>query len=280
MNLMQLIKSVLDDAYTAINAPDEKAKDALIIKELECLSEEYKYLAVKGRAPIDYSDGAKRFAYIYKYTVAHADYIMQLIAGEKELCNLLAKDSIEVACLGGGPGSDLLGLLKYLIRNGVSGISLTCFIFDKERAWGDSWSGVASTLNPPFKIYPVFNQLDATDSTTWLSYQKYLKADLFTMSYFLSEVWKIKEQAEPFFQHCLSQMKTGSMVLFVDNNDSRFYDWFDQMAQSHNLVSISSGNGSLCFSNDEEKNDLGGYLAKFGWPLRKSDAAWRIMKKV
>jgi hypothetical protein len=100
------------------------------------------------------------------------------------------------------------------------------------------------------------------------------------MSYFLSEVWKIKEQAEPFFQHCLSQMKTGSMVLFVDNNDSRFYDWFDQMAQSHNLVSISSGNGSLCFSNDEEKNDLGGYLAKFGWPLRKSDAAWRIMKKV
>ena len=280
MNLMQLIKSVLDDAYTAINAPNEKAKDALILKELENLSEEYKNLVVKGRAPIDYSNGAKRFAYIYKYTVAHADYIMQLISGEKELCNLLAKDSIEVACLGGGPGSDLLGLLKYLIRKGVSGISLTCYIFDKERAWGDSWSDVASSLKPPFHIFPVFQQLDVTDPATWSSYQKYLRADLFTMSYFLSEVWKIKEQAEPFFQHCLSHMKPGSMVLFVDNNDSRFYDWFDQMAQGQNLVPISSGNGSLCFSNDEEKNDLGDYLAKFGWPLRKSDAAWRIMKKV
>lgn len=279
MNLMQLIKLVLDDAYAAINAPDESTKDALIKKELKNLSTEYGKLINKDGAPIDYSDPLKRFAYIYKYTVAHADYIMQLVKGEKKLRELLAKESVEVACLGGGPGSDLLGILKYLIHNRAKQISLTCYIFDKERAWGDSWSDVARLLKPPFQVYPVFQQLDVTDAETWASYQKFLRADLFTLSYFLSEVWRIKEKAEPFFDHCLSQMKSGSMILFVDNNDSRFRNWFDAMAAKHNLVSISSAEGELCFQNDEEKKDLGVHFDKFGWPKRKSDAAWRIMKK-
>lgn len=279
MNLMQLIKLVLDDAYEAINVPDDATKDDQINRELTNLSSEYGKLASKTSAPIDYSDGVKRFAYIYKYTVAHADYIMQLIQGSKALRDLLAKNSIEVACLGGGPGSDLLGILKYLIRTGAKDLSLKCYIFDKERAWGDSWSDVASQLKPPFQVFPVFQQMDVTESKTWASYQKFLRADLFTLSYFLSEVWKIKGAAEPFFEHCMSQMKSGSMMLFVDNNDSRFRDWFDAMAKKHGLVVDKSDEGELCFSNNEEKKDLGKYFDKFGWPKRKSDAAWRIMKK-
>jgi hypothetical protein len=279
MNLMQLIKLVLDDAYTAIDAQDDATRDGLIKNELTNLSAEYGNLLSKTCAPIDYSNGVKRFAYIYKYTVAHADYIMQLIKGTDVLRDLLDKKSIEVACLGGGPGSDLLGILKYLIQTGATDLSLKCYIFDKERAWGDSWSDVASVLKPPFQLYPVFQQMDVTDATTWASYQKFLRADLFTLSYFLSEVWKIKDTAEPFFDHCLSQMKPGSMILFVDNNDSRFRDWFDAMANKHGLNAVVSAEGDLCFSNDEEKNDLGVYFGKFGWPKRRSDAAWRVMQK-
>jgi len=47
---------------------------------------------------------------------------------------------------------------------------------------------------------------ESADATTRKSYQKFLRADLFTLSYFLSEVWKIKKQAEPFFDHCMSRM--------------------------------------------------------------------------
>ena len=279
MNLMQLIKLVLDDAYAAINAPDDATKDKLINNELANLSAEYGKLTSETSAPIDYSDPVKRFAYIFKYTVAHADYIMQLVWNSDRLRDLLAKKSIEVACLGGGPGSDLLGILKYLINSGAKDLSLKCYIFDKERAWGDSWSDVASSLNPPFQLFPVFQQMDVTDRNTWGSYQKFLRADLFTLSYFLSEVWKIKVNAEPFFDHCFSGMKSGSMILFVDNNDGRFCGWFDAMAAKHGLQSIKSGNGELTFSNEEEKRDLGIYFDKFGWPKRKSNAAWRVMKK-
>jgi SAM-dependent methyltransferase len=279
MNLMQLIKLVLDDAYKAITAKDDDAKDNLIKKELSTLSSEYANLTNTKTKPIDYSDPLKRFAYIYKYTVAHADYIMQLILGEKELRDLLKKNNVEVACLGGGPGSDLLGLLKYMINAGIKNTKLTCYIFDKERAWGDSWSDVAIQLNPAFQLNPVFQQLDVTDPATWKSYQKFLGADLFTLSYFLSEVWKIRDQAEPFFDHCLSQMKPGSLLLFIDNNSPKFVQWFDALAAKHNLKPVHVHEKKLAFSNSEEKTDLGVYYKKFGWPKRESDAAFRIMRK-
>jgi hypothetical protein len=280
MSLMQLIKLVLDDAYCVIRAKNDAAKDNLIKAELETLKKEYAKLTNANAKPIDYRDPVKRFAYIYKYTVAHADYIMQIIRGQKALRDLLKQNTVEVACLGGGPGSDLLGILKYMIQARVEKTRLTCYIFDKERAWGDSWSDVARLLNAPFDVYPVFQQMDVTDRVTWESYQKFLRADIFTLSYFLSEIWKIKAQAEPFFTHCMSQMKPGSMVLFVDNNSSQFVDWFDKLAKKNHLKTVASASAELAFSNDEEKTDLGVYFEKFGWPKRKSDAAYRIVKRL
>ncbi|MDQ2712803.1 MAG: hypothetical protein M3Y24_11355 [Acidobacteriota bacterium] len=279
MNLMQLIKVVLDDAYGVITAESESARDELIKAEIDSLSSAYAKLTDRKIGPIDYSDPVKRFAYIFKYTVAHADYIMQLIRNEEELRKMLCRPATEVACLGGGPGSDLLGILKYLMQAGVKDSCVTCYIFDKERAWGDSWSDVARLLNSPFRVYPVFQQMDITDPATWKSYQKFLRADLFTLSYFLSEVWKIKESADPFFDHCMSQMKRGSMILFVDNNSSQFVDWFDELATRNSLKTVKKESCNLAFSNSEEKKDLGLYFDKFGWPKRESNAAYRIMKK-
>lgn len=79
MTLMQLIKLVLDEAYAAIPATNDAAKDALIAQELAALSAEYGALTNANRTPIDYSSPLKRFAYIYKYTAAHADYVRQVI---------------------------------------------------------------------------------------------------------------------------------------------------------------------------------------------------------
>ena len=279
MTLMQLIKLVLDDAYKAIPEGTNPEKDKVIKAEIEALSDAYANLTDLTTRSIDYSDPAKRFAYIYKYTVAHADYIMQIIKGQTELQSSLKRPNAEIACLGGGPGSDLLGILKYMMQADVEDTTLTCYIFDKERAWGDSWSDVARILDAPFRIFPVFAQMDVTESATWKSYQKYLRADLFTLSYFLSEVWRNKDEVEPFFNHWMSQMKKDSLVLFVDNNSSQFVDWFDELATSNKLSTVEMANKTLAFSNDEQKTDLGCYYEKFSWPKRQSDVAYRIMKK-
>ena len=40
-------------------------------------------------------------------------------------------------------------------------------------------------------------------------------------------------QAEPFFNHCFSRMKSGSLLMFIDNNSPVFYNWFDFLAQQN-----------------------------------------------
>ena len=280
MTLMQLVRLVLDDAYRAIPKETEQEKDKVIKAGIGALSDAYRNLTDKTARSIDYSDPAIRFAYIYKYTVAHADYIMQIIRGRNELKRLFKRPNVEIACLGGGPGSDLLGVLKYMMQAAVKDTTLTCYIYDKERAWGDSWSDVANTIDVPFRLFPVFAHMDMTDYDTWKSYQRFLRADLFTLSYFLSEVWRYKDKVEPFLNHCMSQMKKDSLVLFVDNNSSQFVEWFDELATSNKLSTVKEVNTTLAFSDDEQKMDLGRYYEKFEWPKRQSDVAYRIMKKV
>ncbi|MEW6198010.1 MAG: hypothetical protein AB1601_05020 [Planctomycetota bacterium] len=277
LTLAQLIKLVLDEAYAEIPGPD---KDAAIKTELDRLTQCYGHLKDPARIAIDYSSPVARFAYIYKYTVAHADYIKQLIQGCAELQAPFKSADLSVAAIGGGPGSDLLGILKYMMRAG-SHSTLTCYLFDRERAWGDSWSEVAKPLQANFQLYPVFQQLDVTDKTTWGSYRKFLNADLFTFSYFLSEVWTFRPAAEPFFTHCFSGAKIGSVFMFIDNNDAGgdFAGWFDTLAAAHGVNVVCSRSCQMAFSVDEEKTDLEPYYSKFGWPKRESNVSVRIGKK-
>lgn len=278
MNLTQFIKQVLDEAYAGIPG-DESTKDASIKSELSGLSFAYTKLGDENSPAIDYSNPLKRFAYIFRYTIAHADYIRQIISGSPTLGKKLLAETCEVACLGGGPGSDFLGILKYMIRQGVQSKSLTCYIFDKERAWGDSWSDVARTLDAPFKIFPVFQQLDVTEKSSWVSYEKFLRSDIFTLSYFVSEIWRIKDQAQPFFDHCFAGMKSGATLLFIDNQDKAFYAWIDELAARHSFIRETSTVGEIAFEVSEEKTDLEPYYSKFGWLKRKGSVAIRVLRK-
>lgn len=277
LTLAQLIKLVLDEAYAEIPGPD---KDGAIKGELDRLTQSYGRLKDPARIAIDYSSPVARFAYIYKYTVAHADYIKQLIQCCGELQGAFKRQDLSVAAIGGGPGSDLLGILKYMIRGRCTS-ALTCYLFDRERAWGDSWSEVAKPLQATFQLYPVFQQLDVTEKATWGSYRKFLNADLFTFSYFLSEVWTFRQAAEPFFTHCFANAKVDAIFMFIDNNDAGgdFAGWFDALAAANNVKPIVSRACQMAFSVDEEKKDLEPYYSKFGWPKRESNVSIRIGKK-
>src|SRR5712671_5860710 len=104
ITLAQLIKLVLDDAYQGINRKTDAEKDVLINKRLESLTASYGNLTDQARTAIDYAAPSSRFAYIYKYTVAHADYIKQIIDSSKPLRQIFEREEVAVSCLGGGPG--------------------------------------------------------------------------------------------------------------------------------------------------------------------------------
>jgi hypothetical protein len=277
MNVFQLIKTVLDELYVRIPG-DTETKDNEIKKRIQSLSKGYEDLA-KG-VTNDYSDVATRFAYIYKYVTSHANIVYQLIQGSSELADLFDRDKVNVTCIGGGPGSDFLGILKYVIKE-EKNPRLRCTLFDKERAWGESWQDVDEKLEPQLAITTVVQPFDVTDKEGLSNYGKYLNADLFTMVYFMSEVDSLRESAEPFFTNLFEKAKTGAMFLYVDNNNEQFYGWFDSLAAAHSLEVLQSSEipNMLISDFSEEKKDLGRFWEKFESPKLRANIAFRVCRK-
>jgi SAM-dependent methyltransferase len=278
---MQRIKSTLDTAYAAIDAPSGDVKDQQIAQALNELSSEYQKLTHEQAPPIAYGGNARRFAYIYRYAAAHADYVAQLIHKSTALKALLSGGSVKLACLGGGPGSDLLGVLKYLAGQELEGFKLKCSVFDKEGSWLDSWSDIVKQENLPCEIDLEFKQIDVTEAENWGNEKELLTFDLLIFSFFLSEVWKFRNDADSYFEQLLSRMRPGAFVLFLDNADARFFGWFDGMSKKAGLKKIGSSECELTLSDGEQFSDFGKHFntEKFEWPKRKGLVAWRIMQK-
>jgi hypothetical protein len=114
MNCFQLIKSVLDELYPNIPGAYESAKDSLIYGCILYLYDRYKNLLLQ-HEPIDYHNIVTRFAYIYKYVPFHANIIFNVINRSPELQSIFNNQNVKITCIGGGPGSDFLGLLKYVM---------------------------------------------------------------------------------------------------------------------------------------------------------------------
>lgn len=275
MNCFQLIRSVLDEAYNAI--PGKKAaKDAAIEEALGGLSKAYKNLLKKGC--LDYSDPARRFAYLYRYTTSHANIVYDKISDHKALRELFKQDRLVVSCIGGGPGSDFLGILKYCLTNKKK-VELKCQIMDRDPAWSESWSDVDDKVNSTFRISTSYQPIDVADPTSWGKFNKHFQADLFTFIYFVSEVYAVAGKANDYFATLLAQMKPGAMLLYVDNNDSRFTEWFDGLVKKAKLEVLKSGSGVEKMPWDEDKSDLEPYFSKFGAPKLNADIAYRVIRK-
>lgn len=276
MNFFQLIKSVLDELYDEIPADSEDERDERIREALTHLHNQYRN-CLKG-VQIDYPDPTVRFAYIFCYTTSHASFVAQLIAGTKELKGLFTKGEVELSALGGGPGTELLAAIKHIMR-GPNKVTLRCNLFDKEQAWAEPWADVDKKIKAPFTVSTRFRTMDVMDQDSWSLSKKYLGSDLFTLVYFISEIFANKEQASPYFHHLFSEATPDSLFLFVDNNDSRFYEWYDNLAQQEGLEVIRSEEVTMGTTTDEEKTDLDIYFAKFGCPKLEGDVAVRLHRK-
>jgi hypothetical protein len=99
------------------------------------------------------------------------------------------------------------------------------------------------------------------------------------MVYFVSEIYRVRNEAKPFFENLFSNCMPGAFFLFADNNNKEFYTWFDNLAESCDMNFIRKSAGVMTLPIKEEKKDLGVYYEKFGDPRLKPDTAIRIFQK-
>jgi hypothetical protein len=275
VNVFQLIKTVLDEAYALIPGNDA-AKDAAIGFALQSLSAQYQNLTIAGC--LDYSNPSTRFAYIYRYTTAHANLVYTLLSRSATASQLLNRDKLTIATIGGGPGSDFLGVLKYCLTH-KKAPSLKCLLLDRDPAWGESWSDVDDKLGASFRVSTVFQPFDVMQPATWQMHVKHFQADFFTMVYFMSEVFAGRTAANSYFNALFSQARPGAVFLFIDNSTSCFCDWFDAFVMPYGLNVTDRSAGVLTMPLEEEKTDLQPYYGKFSPPKLRADVAWRVAIK-
>jgi Putative SAM-dependent methyltransferase len=277
----KLVKAVLDDLIALIHKKHPLDADDQIKKRIGTLSGEYKNLTSPAREPVDYSDPLTRFAYVYSYVAAHSAYVKQKLLVCKELADLLGgKGSARVTCVGGGPGSELVGVLQACMTLERSS-PLAVWLLDREESWSETWSEIDGRLEAEFRLSANFRQTDVATYANFDNLNKAFSANLFVMSFFLSEIYSFKQNATNFFSEMVNTMQSGAMVLYVDNSSDSFTQYAEGIFKQQMFdVLYCETKQVLLPGNSEQTSDLEPYKSQFGWsPKIKSDATVRVWRK-
>lgn len=276
MNCFQLLATVLDEVWAQMPGNDAQKSGAVQAQE-QYLHQHYANL-LRANQPINYADPATRYAYLCCYVSSHANLVADLIRNNAKLRELFEAERVQVSCVGGGPGSDLLGVLKHLDRVGLTP-ALKVYLYDREQAWSESWSDVDDKVNKGISTY--FEPFDVTSAATWQHKQKYLSSDLFTMVYFASELHSVAATAAPFFDNLFNRAKHGALFIYVDNACATFFNWFDARYQGKGVsVLASDDDANMRLPNEEEKQDLGHHYHRIrGYPKITANVAYRVLRK-
>lgn len=178
----------------------------------------------------DYSSNIKKFCYLYKYSVAHGYYIFTVLKRLRPKIKpaIFSRNPTKIACIGGGPGTEIIGLCRYLRtvepENLANSIEIT--IFDKEPSWKDSCERVLSSVRGELNIKLKFVEFDATDPETY----KNLDFSMFVMvmaNFFISEIRKAKivGASGGFWKHLFGSMGAGKIFVAVDFADNGGVGW-------------------------------------------------------
>ncbi len=284
MTIFELVRIALDQLYAEGSGQYHSKLDATIIENIEYLKKSYKRLNDPARKPLDYKDPATRFAYVYKYVAAHGDYIVKLLEKLATKRAILDSDSVRVSCLGGGPGSDIVGVLKFLEEERDTkkpAQKLTCYILDREPAWADTWTEINDSLRTNVNVN--FQPFNIANPDSWKHQRKFLQADLFTLVYFVSEVIALDKagMVAKSWGEIFDSARTGALFLYIDNGHDDFTSYFDSQWKAAKLRLVVSGDNERWRLRDSEQASvLDDYRKKFGEdPKIRSYLSYRVLRK-
>lgn len=278
MKCFDVVQKVLDATYEEI-PHDPPTRDSAITSSITGMSKQYRNELVRSGGP-DFSDPITRFSYVFTYVPAHAHWLYELIGWSDATQEALKKPKIRATCLGGGPGSDLVGILKHLAEQGSTS-TLFCEIIDGCIQWKQTWSDLAFTLDTDSKLHTDYVIHDVSDKDTWSSPSNVSKSDIVTISFFVSEIYYLGDLARNYLLGIFRKAKPGALFLVNDNNSRVFFEWLDDIAREASLETLLSGSGDRrIYDREESLAVVGEYKGKFNrTPRMTGSVFWRVFRK-
>ena len=274
----------------------------LVGKAIRHMSEEYH----GGHPPeIPFESLVYRSAYLYEYAPANAlavEAVLNDAAEDQGLISglLTSKLQISLCCLGGGPGSEILGVAKWLVRQQLSATQMEVVVIDKCLEWRNQWKSVRDTLNTNFLagssnsaqgrrlVVPKgLVSVDIVDPKSAQLPPLVHGYDLYVVSYVVSHIYAddALSQFSKFMQTVIDSAPKGSRFLFIDRHE-REREWIGSVTTllDHPGIEVFGpyfSNRDSPSDSQEEKTDLGvlfKHLNRFprlGW-----DIFWMVGTKV
>ena len=233
------------------------------------------------RPEIPFYNPVYRSAYLYQYAPANALAVEAVInhdAKNQRLISglLTSQQHISLCCLGGGPGSEILGIAKWIERQRVEQVVLQVLVTDKYREWDHEWKSLVRAVNS-IRVQSLgslptitgeFAQIDVEDPShaSWFGYGPGF--DLYIVSYVVSHIFTSEGLSRfgQFIDSLLAAAPKGAKFLFIDRggvpNEAGVVNWQKSVRDLLSCPEMDIS-GPYSSSSDspgdprEDKTDLG-----------------------
>ena len=272
----------------------------LVEKAVQHMSDEY----YGGHPPeIPFECVVYRSAYLYEYASANAFAVEAVLNDDAKNQRLISslltsKQRISLCCLGGGPGSEIVGVAKWIVQQQLGTTQLEVFVTDKYPQWKDQWKSVRDTLNtnflasgavsakrPPLVVSRGFDKVDVINpASAWLPALR-RGFDLYVVSYVVSHIYAPEDLSRfcQFMRSVIDSAPKGSKFLFIDRREP---DWQTSVATLLSCPEMDISDPVRLTSryprdSREQKTDLGVLYKHLGIdPKLRWDIFWMVGTKV
>jgi len=209
--------------------------DEMVIDQIATMSGRYGNLTDATRDLQDYSAFPAGVGYLFMYAAGHAELVACVLEKAHSACGhpTFNKQKLRVASIGGGPGSELLGLIKFLHEHQPDSLpeKIVYTVYDKEAGWEHIAAELAESIETTIEIVLKFRPLDVTGDCAAVTLEK---QDLVMMSFFISEVSNLPKAAEvrEALKHLLGTIPADSYLLYNDNSNMAFYGYLNSRRKS------------------------------------------------
>lgn len=223
----ETLKSVLDQAipnYCRRRGSTCGEADRLIVQYIQNTSEQHSVL----EPDINYGEPLCRLGYLYVHAGVNATLLEQTVSRSSMLSQFIcgrAGGNVSVCAVGGGPGTELLGLTKYLLLRGCSPSDIRFTVLDSVPYWSETWVQLSDAsqlllrnrFNCNTVIHREFQPMDVVSADSYRSYGwLFERVNIFIYNYLLSENQIRLSDFSGAFSEMIADAASGSFFVIID----------------------------------------------------------------
>lgn len=273
---IDLIRKILEQAVDSFAIAADKPVSE-ILDEIRTHIDQTAKEHQKDEPDIDYANPLCRLGYLYRHATANATLFEMVLKESGELRTVLresANGRINVCAVGGGPGTELLGLAKFLLRRARAYPSrITFTVLDVIPQWAETWQQLADAVEHELQnaakaneietcpvIVPAFIPFDVLKAESYVSYPyQFGLTKILIFNYLFSENKTRLKDINDAIKQLISMVPRGCVIVVIDrleNNSTFQQDVVALLQKSFNKPITCHGfRGTL--DGDEQSADMG-----------------------